>query len=54
MSVKKPKPKKASKPPRKDGLEDLIQDYYNTTHTPAKEMLLKLIQLKDPKFKGDK
>lgn len=33
-------------------LEDLIQKYYNTTHKPAKDMLLALIKLKDPKFKG--
>lgn len=45
MSVKKKKSKVSS-------IEDLIQKYLNTSDGPGKKILLGMIKLKDPKFKG--
>lgn len=51
MSVKT-KAQKLIKAPKGKSLEDLKQDYFNTSHPPAKRMLFLLIRKKDPKFKG--
>lgn len=51
MSVKT-KAQKLLKAPKGKSLEELKQQYFNTTHTPAKRMLYLLIKKQDPKFKG--
>jgi len=37
---------------KKSSLEDLKQKYLNAKHDGEKKILLALIKLKDPKFKG--
>lgn len=51
MSVKT-KAQKLLKAPKGKSLEELKQDYLLTTSDRGKKILLALIKLKDPKFKG--
>jgi hypothetical protein len=46
------KPTKKPKPKKPETLEDLKQAYLLTTSERGKRILLGLIKLKDPKFKG--
>jgi hypothetical protein len=37
---------------KRSSLEDLKQKYFMATHPQEKKMLLAMIKIKDPKFKG--